>query len=199
MELKKVNRFACIYRILILILLSLSIAACATTEAARGPDPDHINAAKRFLHAFNAEELVMIAFERTMESESKKHPESAVEDIRRAMSYVTGEDFLDLITQVYVRHLSIEHLTDLARFAESSTGQRFFQVIISNVIDGNVDNVQDEILSEFKAGELTEIMEFASGNAFQAMNEAQPEINRELSEAARKFSQDKMREYLEQQ
>ncbi|MFC1839506.1 DUF2059 domain-containing protein [Thermodesulfobacteriota bacterium] len=195
----KVNRLTWFYRFLILILLSLMITACATSKAVKESESGHIAAAKRFLRSFNAEELAMVSFKRTMESETKKHPESVVEVVQRAMSDVKGEDFIDIITQVYVRHLTERQLNELAQFAESPTGQHFFQIAIKNVLEGNRNNAQSEFLSKFNADELTEIMKFASGDAFQAMNKAQPEINREMSEAARKFSQEKMQEYLEKQ
>ncbi len=197
MKFVKANLPACFCLFMILILISSILNSCATTGVTGGPDQEHLDAAKRFLRAFNAEELVMTAFKRTMEAESRKQPESAIEVVRRAMADVKGEDFLNIITEVYVRHLTKEQLMELARFAESPTGQRFFQIVIANVMEGNRSDAQNDILSKFSADELTEILKFASSEPFQAMNKAQPEINREMSEAAREFSRHKMREYLE--
>ena len=197
MKFVKLNRPDSFYCFMVLILLSSLLTSCTTTQVKRGPDQEHIDAAKRFLRAINVEKMAMIALKRAMESGSKEYPESLVEVFRRAISDDKAEDYMDVIARIYVHHLDKKQLIELARFAESPTGQRFFQVVIDKAVEEDQNNAQNKILSRFSEDELTEILKFASSDAFKAMNKAQPEIQREMSEAAPKFFQDKMREYLE--
>jgi hypothetical protein len=188
-------------KFLAIIIVSLMVMACATTPKVKEPDSDHIAAAKRFLKAFEADKLAMIGFKRAMETESKKYPEGVVEFTQRVMSDIKAEDVIDIIARIYARHLTQKHLTELARFSESPTGKRLIRMTTESVMEGIPPaKAQNEIMTQFNADELTEIMKFMTTNpASIAMNKAQPMINRDLSEAGRQFVQNKIREYLEKQ
>ena len=183
---------------ILLILASLMITSCATTSTVKEPDPNRIVAAKRFLHAFDAKKLVTIGLERALEKEVSKYPEGAKELTRRVMSNIKAEDFIDMMAEIYARNLTRGSLTELAKFVESPTGNRFFNLIIDSALEGKQANVQNEVMSKFNADELTEIMRFSMSPAFKKMNRVQYKINRELMEAGRQLGQEKIQEYLEQ-
>lgn len=184
------------YRFNLLILLSFIVVACATTQVRNTPDPEHINTAKRFLRSCRAYELAMNSLERKMESESKEWPEGYGELIRRVFADITAEEFEDFAAPIYARHLPEEHLAELERFTKSRTGKRFFRLIIARRMENKSAMANDDIMRQFNADELTEIMKFILSDALAAMKQAHPAINREMADAARQFGEAKLREYL---
>ena len=187
------------FKFLAIIIVFSMVMACATTPKVKESDSDHIAAAKRFLNAFEMDKLAMIGIKRAMETESKKNPESVVEFTQRVMSDIKAEDFIDMIAQIYARHLSQRHLTKLARFGESPTGKHFIRMTIAGFLEDDETKTANEVMSQFNADELTEIAKFATSPAFKAVQMAQPKINQELSEVGRQLGQEKLREYLEKQ
>lgn len=185
------------YRSFIPVLLSVLIAACATAPAARAPAPEHLATAKRFLHSFGAGEIAMAGFRQKLEEETKDQPGLA-ELSRRAFSDIKPEDFEDLAARVYVRHLTQQHLAELANFTESPTGNRFFRGAISSKLEGKPSKVED-MMREFSADELTQIMKFVQSDAFIELQQALPAINRELAEEGQKLGETTMREYIKRQ
>lgn len=177
------------------VLLCFAVVACGTTPATRAPEPQHVATAKRFLHSWGAGHVAMTAFKRQLEVRAKEQPGMA-ELVRRAFSNVTAEQFEDMAARVYARHLSHEHLHQLAQFSESRSGNRLFRVAIAGAMEGKKT---DDMMSQFSADELTELMKFSQGDAFTAMSRALPAINRELAEEARVWGEATMRDYLKRQ
>jgi len=183
---------------LLSLLLSFLVAGCATTPEAKGPDAGHQAAAKRFLHSWGAGELTYEAFQRIHVERVKEQPPAMAEVVQRIFADITPEVFEDLAAEVYARHLGRTHLTDLAQFTESPTGNRFFRRVVGSVMSGKTVN-GSTLMQEFDADELTEIMKFAQSEAFLALRQALPTINRELAEAGRRFGEERLREYLDRQ
>ncbi|MES9992194.1 MAG: hypothetical protein ABW098_09585 [Candidatus Thiodiazotropha sp.] len=152
--------------------------------------------AKRFLHNVGAGELAMVGFQSEFEKLSNKQPGMS-ELVRRAFADFKAEDFEDLAAQIYARHLSHAHLLEIAQFSEKPAIDRFFEVIFSNM-QSKTPLSKDQIIRQFNADELSEIVKFSQSESFIAMNKSLPKINRELSEAARKLGETKIREYIDQ-
>ena len=184
-----------VYRILAPLLFSFIVAACASTPADQGPNAEHIAVAKRFLHSWDAGEIAMTAFQREIEQNYKDQP-SLTELMQRAFADSKPEDFENLAARVYARHLNEEELTELAQFTESPTGNRFFRMSVGAAVAGKPLSGEDA-MRQFNADELLEIARFSQSDAFVALKEALPAINRELGEEGRQFGEAKMREYLE--
>lgn len=182
------------FRFLILVLLSFLMAACATAPGNQNPESEKIATAKRFLHSWDAGGIAMAAFRQKLESESMGQPGMG-ELMRRVFADFKGEEFEDLAAPIYAHHLTQAHLTELARFTDSKTGNRFFRLIIKSAAEGK-PNTQNDVMRQFNADELTEIVKFAQSDAFVALTRELPAINRELGEAGRQFGEAKMREYL---
>jgi hypothetical protein len=182
-------------RIVAPLLISFFLAACASTPVSQGPDPEHLAVAKRFLHSWDAGDLALTVFHRNLEQTYKDQP-GVAELVERAFSDVTEEDFENLAARVYVRHLNQEELAELARFTESPTGNRFFRMSVAGAVEGKAVNGED-ITRQFNADELAEIVRFSQSDAFVALKEALPTINRELGEEGRQMGEARMREYLE--
>lgn len=182
---------------LILVLLSFVIVACATTPAARGPAPEHLATAQRFLRSFGAGEIAMAGLQRKLEEDTKDQPGLA-ELGRRALADIKAEDFENIAAQVYARHLTQQHLADLTRFTESRTGNRFFRGAVGDALEGKSSKVED-MMRQFNADELTEILKFVQSEAFVALQQELPTINRELAEEGQKLGEATMREYIKRQ
>ncbi len=178
-----------------LLILSFIIAACASSPVSQGPAPQHLAAAKRFLHSWDAGDIAMKVFQRELEQAYMDQPGLA-ELMQRAFADATPEDFENLAARVYVRHLNQNELAELAQFTESPTGNRFFRMSVGAAIEGKPLKSEDA-MRQFNADELMEIAKFSQSNAFLALREALPNINRELGEEGRKFGETRMREYLE--
>lgn len=177
---------------LVLIALSLAVSACVTAPAK--PDPSHLAVAKRFLHSIGAGELAMTSFRRTVEQEAIDQPGMA-ELTRRIFADITAEDFEAIATDVYARHLSREHLVELAQFAESQAGQRFFKLSFDSVLSG-IPLDTKEAMRQFDANELTEIIRFGQSDAAVELKKQLPAINQEMAEAGKQLGRAKMTEYL---
>lgn len=182
-------------RILAPLVFCFIAVACASTPVPQGPDQQHLAAAKRFLHSWDAGELGMRAFQQNLEQTYQEQPGLA-ELVQRAFADVTEDDFEDLAARVYMRHLNQEELEELAQFTESPTGNRFFRLSIAGAMEGKRVN-RDDITRQFNADELTEIVRFSQSDGFAALKQAMPAINRELGEEGRQLGETKMREYLE--
>lgn len=182
-------------RIVASLLISFFVVACASTPVSQDPDPQHLAVAKRFLHSWDAGDLALTAFHRNLEQTYKDQP-GVAELVERAFSDVTKEDFENLAARVYVRHLNQQELSDLAQFTESPTGNRFFRMSVAGAIEGKPVNGED-ITRQFNADELVKIVQFSKSDAFAALKQALPSINRELGEEGRLMGEARMREYLE--
>jgi len=183
------------YRVLVSLLLSLFIAACAATPAPKSPEQQNLAVAKRFLHSWGAGEAGMAAFQKQLEQTYLDQPGLA-EMMQRAFADVSEEDFENLAARVYVRHLNQEELTELAQFTESPTGNRFFRMSVASAMAGTPVTGED-MARQFNADELTEIVRFSKSDGFVALKKNMPTINRELGEEGRQMGETKMREYLE--
>lgn len=182
-------------RIVSPLILSFIIAACASTQVAQDPTPQHLAVAKRFLHSWDAGDVAMVAFQRTLQQNHQDQP-GLVELMQRIFAEFKAEDFENLAARVYVRHLNQEHLAELARFTESPTGNRFFRMSVGAALEGRNMSGEDA-MREFNADELLEIAKFSQSDAFLALKEALPTINRELGEEGRRFAEQTVREYME--
>lgn len=182
-------------RVLAPLFFSFIIAACASAPVSQDPNPQHLAAAKRFLHSWDAGDLAMGVFQRELEQAYRDQPGLA-ELMQRAFADSTPEDFENLAARVYVRHLDQRELSELAQFTESPTGNRFFRMSVGAAVEGKPVNGEDA-MRQFNADELLEIAQFSKSDAFIALRQALPTINRELGEEGRKFGETKMREYLE--
>lgn len=184
-----------LHRVLAPVVFSFLVAACASTPVSQGPSPEHLDVAKRFLHSWDAGAVAMMGFQRELEQNAKDQP-GLSELLGRVFADFTQDDFENLAAQVYVRHLSQEHLAALAQFTESPTGNRFFRMAIASAVEGKPVNREDA-MRQFNADELVEIVRFSKSEAFLALKEAQPSINRELAAEGRRLGEMKTREYLE--
>jgi len=141
----------------------------------------------------------MTALKNKLQQESKNQPGMA-EVMRRALGDFKAEEFEDLAAKVYARHLTQDHLAELAQFAESRTGQRFFQTAIAGAMKGLEEKAAAaEFMRQFNADEITDIMKFGQSKVFAALQLALPTINREMGEEGRRLGETKLREYLKRQ
>lgn len=191
------ERLLIFYKFLVLFLFTWVITACATASKLSSPSPEHTEAAKQFLHNLGLGEHALATLRQTIGDTAKKQPGLA-EVMRRAFEELGSDDFEDLGAQVYARHLRHEHLTELVRFSESSTGIRFFKTVIASVLGGERATKED-LMRQFNADELTEIMRFAQSDASAALNRQLPSINQELAVESRRLGEAKIREYLHNQ
>jgi hypothetical protein len=185
-----------ISRYLILVVFVSLISACSTTPVAHGPGPEHVATAKRFLHNVGAGELAMIGFKRKYLELATEQPGMS-ELIRRAFADFKAEDFEDIAAQVYARHLSHEHLIEIAQYTEMPSINYFFRVIFENIASEKPLS-NKELISQFSAEQLTDILKFSQSDSFIAMNKSLPEINRELSQASRQLGESRVRDYIKQ-
>ena len=188
------------HRFLVLVLLSFMVVACATTPVSQNPDSKHIATAKQFVQRMGIGELSLAMFRRQMEIEAKAQPDRA-ELARQAFTDIHAEDFEDMAARAYARHLTHRHLTELTTFSERQVGSRFFRMMHA-VLIGIVENKPieiEEMMRQFNDEEIAEITKFTQSEAFVAMKQAQPAINREMAEEGRQFGEAKLRAYLTQQ
>ena len=118
--------------------------------------------------------------------------------IRRALGDLNAEDFENIATDVYARHMSQEHLTVLAQFAEGQTGKRFFTMQFAGVLDGTPLSAKD-IARQFNADEITEIIKFGQSEAAAELKRQLPAINQDMAAAGQALGKAKMEEYIAQQ
>lgn len=185
-------RYLC--RFLMSILFCFMATACATAPATNAPPSVHVVTAKRFVHSWGASDIAMAAFQHSLDNEAKSQPGMA-ELSRRVFANIKAEDFENIIARVYARHLTQDNLAKLTQFTESRTGNRFFRAAIAADKQGN----KTDIMSQFNADELTEIMKFSQSDAFAAMKQALPTINRELADEGRHMAETAMRDYIKKQ
>lgn len=158
--------------------------------------PANFAAAKRFISSSGSGELMRLAFDRKLKQMATDQPGMA-ELVRRVFDDFTVEELEDVAAQVYARNLELNHLESLNQFTETPAGSRFFRRIFAAVADGKV--VDDSLMREFNADELTVISKFGLSESSDVLRMALPTINRELAEEARKLGEEKMREYLRRQ
>jgi hypothetical protein len=165
-----------------------------SAPAQPAPSAEHLAVARRFLRGFGAGEIAMNGLRVELEKQAKDQP-GVAELVRRAFVDVKASDFEELAAAVYARHLSQEHLTSLAGFIESKSGGRFFKVAIESAMSGKpADN--GEVIRQFDADELTEIMKFLQGESFVALQKELPTINQEMAQDGEKLGQALLTEYL---
>ncbi len=180
------------HRFLILAVLSFAVTACVTAPGK--PDAGHLAVAKRFLHNIDAGEWALLSIRLKIDEDSKNQPGMA-ELTRRAFADLTPGEIEDMISEIYARHVTREHLLELAQFAETKTGKRFFRIGFISVLNNTHQNTE-EVMRQFNADELSEILRFSQSEAALALTRQLPTINEEVSEAARKMGEDRMREYI---
>ncbi len=117
------------------------------------------------------------------------------EVLRRVFADVTPQDFEKIFAGIYARHLSTEHLNELASFAESRTGQLFFRASFQQTLQGKNSNNSD-IMRLFNADEILEIARFSHGEAATALSRELPAINKEIGDASRQMGEDAVKRYL---
>ena len=180
------------HRFLVLAVLSFAAAACVSVP--EKPDAGDLAVAKRFLHNIDAGEWALLSIRLKIDEESKDQPGMA-ELTRRAFADLTPGDIEDMISEIYARHVTREHLAELVQFTETKTGKRFFRIGFISVINNTHQNM-DEVMRQFNADELGEILKFSQSEAAAELTRELPAINEEVSNAARKMGEDRMREYI---
>jgi len=182
----------------VIFLLVLFVASgCATAPTVQVLDPTHVATAKRFLQNIGAGELAMTSFKRELEKKSEEQP-GMTGLLQRAFVDIDKNYFEDLIAETYSRHVTHKDLIEIAQFSESPTIKRFFNVVFEGVLSGEPVSGEN-IMSQFNADELTEIMKLSMSESFIRMKESLPEINREMSQLSRKLGGDIVREYIKTQ
>ena len=166
-------------------------------EITRAPDSENVVLAKRFLHSFKAGEIVLWAMKNEMDKQGESQP-GLTEVVRRAFDSVDADDFENLCARVYVRHLSRDELFVMANFAESNTGTRFFNQVLGQTLQGKQIN-STEVMKEFNADELLEIMKFSTSKEFSSAQLKLAAVNSELGIEGRKFGEAVVREYVSKQ
>ena len=205
-----------ICRLPLVAMVSFVFSACTTTQAPEskpipskplsatsvsppvltGSNREQIAIARRFVHSWDAGGLVQIGFQQKMESEKLNGSPGMTELVQRVFADVKVEEFEDLVAQVYARHLDRATLQALVSFSESPLGNRYFRGAIAAALAKEKSHSNNELLKQFSADELTQILKFSQSDAFIAFGKALPTINQELGEAGRKLGETKMREYL---
>lgn len=167
------------------------------TTMLAAPDSEAMVAAKRFLQSFGAGQLAMQSLTEVMKREAEAHP-SIAEVAMRALSSIDANDFENLAARVYARHIPSEHMHALADFTDSETGGRFMRASIDHALSGQKGDTS-QLMNQFSADELLQIMKFVQSDAFSAMQAVLPTINAELAQESEKLGQAVMRDYIRRQ
>ena len=167
------------------------------TSMLAAPDSEAMVAAKRFLNSFGAGQLAMQSLKDAMKQEAAANP-SIAELAMRALSSIDADDFENLAARVYSRHISSEHMLALVQFTDTDTGGRFMRASIDHALSGQKGDTS-QLMNQFSADELLQIMKFAQSDAFTAMQAVLPTINAELAQESEKLGQAVMRDYIRQQ
>lgn len=182
------------FAILVFLIGCVFLSGCSITPVVTKEDTARTATAKRFLHNVGAGELAMTAFVKELENQANEQP-GMTELIKRAFTNINQEDFENLAAEVYSRHLTHEDLMEIATFSEKPAIQRLFKVIFGGISSGKqLDN--QELLRQFSADELTEIMKMSLSDSLVRMKEVLPEINKELVQASNSLRQEILRDYL---
>lgn len=201
-----------------LLVCSLFIVGCATSKpAGQGvttlqqssadaeyianiiapPENEHVAVAKRFLHSFDAGGLAMKSM--TEEFDRQASTQNALSElVKRSLEGLDADDFENLAARVYTRHLNQQHMTALATFAESNAGGRFMRISIDQALNGKQAN-PNELMSQFNADELLQLMKFLQSETFVALQQKIQIINAELKAESGKLGEAMMREYIRKQ
>jgi hypothetical protein len=171
-----------------------TVPAAVTTPVKPTSDSASVAAARRFLTSWGAGELIQIGFERAMEEQRNNQPGMA-ELAGRVFRELKTPELEDIAARVYARHMSLEQLTELAKFTETPLGERFFRVATAAALDSK-NSDHPAIMRKFNADELTLILKFSQSDVFRALQAQLPAINSELKEEGSKFGAEKLREYL---
>lgn len=159
--------------------------------------PNHINAAKGFLHNIGAGDLALIGLAEDLATRAKEEP-GMVELAQRAFAGVNEEYFEQVFAEVYARHLSYSQLVELKKLSANDGVQRFFQALLQAELAG--EPFDDEaLMRQMNADEITEILVFAESDGGRALIQVQPEINRELLEVSGALGEALIRQYIQQQ
>lgn len=167
------------------------------TSITKAPETEHLITAKRFLHGFNAGEIALNALRKEQDRQAVAQP-GVTELTRRAFADLDAEKFENLAARVYARHLTQKQLLDLANFIESDAGGRFFNQSIKMGLEGKSTNATD-MMKQFNANELIQIMKFAQSETFMSMTQKLPTINAELKVEAGLLGEAIMRKYIQSQ
>lgn len=165
------------------------------TSITKAPETEHLVTAKRFLHGFNAGEIALNALRKEQDRQAVAQP-GMTELGRRAFAEIDAEKLENLAARVYARHLAQKQLLDLANFIESDAGGRFFNQSVKMGLEGKSTNAAD-MMKQFKADELIQIMKFAQSETFVSLAQKLPTINAELKVEAGLLGQAIMRKYLQ--
>lgn len=181
------------YRFLVLATLFFALTACVSVPKA--PDSEHLAVAKRFLRSIDAGEWVLLSIQRKIDEDSKEQP-GMTELARRVFADLTADEIENVASDIYARHITQEHLLELAQFAETQTGKRFFKIGFDRAFNDTPQS-PEEVMRQFNADEIVEIIRFGQSDAAAEMKQELPAINQELSQTARELGEKKMKEYLE--
>jgi hypothetical protein len=182
---------------LIILISFLFMSGCGATPTVKKQESSGSAAAKRFIQNVGAGEMVMIGLKRAIESKPHDQPGMA-ELMRRVIADVDKEVIINMIAGVYSRHLTNEDLLVLADFSDKPAIQHFFKTIFAAVLSGEQLN-KKELMGQFTADELTEIMKLSLNDSFIRMSEALPAINKEMAQAGHNFGENMLRDYLKKQ
>ena len=179
------------------VLAILAMLGCSTPPPASGPNPEHVATSLRFIQNIGGGDMAYEAFLSGLEDLETEQPGMAAL-AERAFAGTTADDFARIAAPIYARHLSHEHLAELERYTRSPAIQRFFSLIYMSVKAGEAAN-ERELMKQFSADELTEIIKFSRSPSVAAMKQSQPQINREFYKAGREWAEVRFNEYMDQQ
>ncbi|MCB1616225.1 MAG: hypothetical protein KDI30_09450 [Pseudomonadales bacterium] len=140
--------------------------------------------------------MALISMQMEIERIADDQPGLA-ELMHRAYANIKEEDFEAVAATIYARNLSYEDLKELAYYAEKPAVNRWFRVIFSELVKGAALNERD-IIRQFDADEIVDIMRFSQSESFARMTKALPKINRELSLAGKELGESVMKDYIKQ-
>lgn len=181
-------------RLPMVVLLSLTMLACATIPKA--PDPQRLKAANVFVHSLDLGAVAMIALKRELETQKTNTSEAMTAIVQEALADVKAEDFERLIANIYASRLSLNTLQELSEYVSKPAGQKIFKIGIANALEGKPEGAEKELIKQLNIVELTELMKFSQSKAFAELQRELPSINQELAEAGRRLGERKLKEYL---
>lgn len=189
------------------VLVSVLLSACSSPQAipvnkpmkvnGEVQSPNHIHAAKGFLHNIGAGQAFNVGILRALAIRGLDEPGLA-ELANRAFADVDEDELEYLLAGVYARHLSYSQLVELEKLSANEGVHRFFSMLYEAEFAGKPTD--DEILMrQMNADELTQIMILAHSDAFKALGEVQEEINLEMYEVGGVWAEETMRRYIDEQ
>tara|TARA_R110001606_G_scaffold388580_2_gene554016 strand:+ start:44205 stop:44789 length:585 start_codon:yes stop_codon:yes gene_type:complete len=159
--------------------------------------PNHIHAAKGFLRNIGAGEAFNLGVIKTIAIRGIEEPGIA-ELANRALADVDAEDFELMLAEIYARHLSYSQLVELEKLSANKGVEHYFELVYQAAFAGKPADDQT-LMRQLNADELTQVMILAQSDAFTALSMVQPDIDREIDEAAGAWGEMTMRRYIDEQ